>query len=137
MTRLGVALGANASTFAGLAGMGDLVLTCTGSLSRNRTVGLEIGKGATLDEVLAGRETVAEGVITTRSAYALAEKRNVRMPIVEAVYEVLFENRSPRSELEALMARDPRAERDEAREETRGDERDAERGNRRTTQENA
>jgi glycerol-3-phosphate dehydrogenase (NAD(P)+) len=112
MTRLGVALGAQPSTFAGLAGMGDLVLTCTGALSRNRSVGFEIGKGATLDEVLAGRDTVAEGVITTRSAFALAEKHKVSMPIVEATYGVLFENRSPRDAIVDLMTRGLRPERD-------------------------
>jgi glycerol-3-phosphate dehydrogenase (NAD(P)+) len=112
MTRLGLALGADAETFAGLAGLGDLVLTCTGSLSRNRSLGLEIGQGKTLDETLAGRQTVAEGVITTRSARALAEREGVEMPIVEAVYDVLFEGRSPRDAMTDLMARDPRAERD-------------------------
>ena len=78
MTRLGTALGAQPATFAGLAGMGDLVLTCTGSLSRNRAVGVAIGKGATLEEALAGKETVAEGVATTRSAFALARSRGRR-----------------------------------------------------------
>ena len=112
MTRLGVALGAKASTFAGLAGMGDLVLTCTGSLSRNRTLGVEIGKGATLDDVLATRETVAEGVITTRSARALAERHGVSMPIVEAVHGVLFDGRSSRETMSELMSRDLRAEQD-------------------------
>ena len=91
MTRLGVALGARAATFAGLAGMGDLVLTCTGSLSRNRAVGLAIGGGATLDEALAGKETVAEGVTTTRSALALAEREGVEMPIVSMVHRMLFD----------------------------------------------
>jgi glycerol-3-phosphate dehydrogenase (NAD(P)+) len=113
MTRLGCALGATASTFAGLAGMGDLVLTCTGSLSRNRAVGLAIGEGATLDQVLAGRETVAEGVITTRSAKALAERHAVSMPIVDAVYGVLFDGRSSRETMIELMNRDLRAEQDE------------------------
>jgi len=113
MTRLGIALGADAETFAGLAGLGDLVLTCTGSLSRNRALGLEIGQGKTLEETLSGRETVAEGVITTRSARALAEREGVEMPIVEAVYDVLFEGRAPRDAMTDLMSRDPRAERDE------------------------
>lgn len=113
MTRLGVALGASPATFAGLAGMGDLVLTCTGQLSRNRSLGLTIGQGATLDQALAGRETVAEGVITTRSAKALAERHGVSMPIVEAVYGVLFEGQSPRDSIAELMERDLRAEREE------------------------
>lgn len=113
MTRLGLALGADAETFAGLAGLGDLVLTCTGSLSRNRALGVEIGKGKTLDEALAGRDTVAEGVITTRSARALAQRVGVEMPIVDAAFNVLFEGRAPRDAMLDLMRRDPRAERDD------------------------
>lgn len=113
MTRLGVTLGAQASTFAGLAGMGDLVLTCTGQLSRNRALGVDIGKGMTLDEALAGRDTVAEGVITTRSAKALAERHGVSMPIIDAVYDVLFDNRAPQDAIIELMRRDLRPERDE------------------------
>lgn len=112
MTRLGVARGAKASTFAGLAGLGDLVLTCTGALSRNRSLGVEIGEGRTLDEALAGRETVAEGVITTRSARALAASLGISMPIVESVYSVLFEGVPPRDAIAALMARELRAEED-------------------------
>ena len=113
ITRLGVALGAEAETFAGLAGVGDLVLTCTGALSRNRALGLEIGRGLTLDEALMGRETVAEGVITTRSAKALSDQVGVTMPIVDAAFAVLFEGQSPRDAIVDLMNRDPRAERDE------------------------
>lgn len=105
MTRLGVKLGADASTFAGLAGMGDLVLTCTGSLSRNRSVGVEIGRGATLQEVLQGRETVAEGVTTTESAKALGEREGVDLPIINAVYRVLFERQPARWALVELMTR--------------------------------
>lgn len=112
MSRLGVSMGAHAQTFAGLAGMGDLVLTCTGSLSRNRQVGLEIGRGAILPEVLSGRETVAEGVITTESAKELADARGVEMPIVQAVHRVLFEHQPARQALEALMSRELRGERD-------------------------
>jgi len=106
MTRLGVALGAEPSTFAGLAGIGDLVLTCTGSLSRNRQVGLEIGRGAALADVLEGRETVAEGVATTESALALARREGVEMPIVQAVHRVLFERHPARWALVELMTRD-------------------------------
>jgi len=95
-----------------LAGIGDLVLTCTGALSRNRQVGLEIGKGATLSEVLAGRETVAEGVVTTESTKALAERQGVEMPIVMAVHRVLFERQPARWALVELMGRDLRGERD-------------------------
>ena len=112
MTRLGVALGAQESTFAGLAGIGDLVLTCTGALSRNRAVGLAIGQGATLDEALAGKETVAEGVATARSARELAHREQVEMPIVETVYRVLFERYDARRSVIALMSRGLRAERD-------------------------
>ena len=111
MTRLGAALGADPLTFAGLAGVGDLVLTCTGSLSRNRQVGLAIGEGATLAEVLAGRETVAEGVATTQSAQALAERMGVEMPIVSAVHRVLFERQPARWALVELMNRDLKEER--------------------------
>lgn len=110
MTRLGVKLGADPATFAGLAGIGDLVLTCTGSLSRNRSVGLEIGRGATLQEVLQGRETVAEGVVTTESAKSLAEREGVEMPIVNAVHRVLFEKQPARWALVELMTRDLKGE---------------------------
>ncbi|HVD61353.1 MAG TPA: NAD(P)H-dependent glycerol-3-phosphate dehydrogenase, partial [Gemmatimonadaceae bacterium] len=112
MTRLGTKLGADPMTLAGLAGLGDLVLTCTGSLSRNRSVGVEVGRGASLDEVLSGRETVAEGVVTTRSARALAQRENVEMPIVDAVYRVLFENHPPREAIAGLMSRELRSETD-------------------------
>ncbi len=112
MVRLGVKLGARPSTFAGLAGVGDLVLTCTGALSRNRSVGVEIGRGATLADVLSGRETVAEGVVTTESAMALAEREGVEMPIVSAVHRVLFEKQPARWALVELMTRDLRGEED-------------------------
>ena len=112
MTRLGTRLGAKPETFAGLAGIGDLVLTCTGSLSRNRALGAEIGRGLTLDEALAGKETVAEGVITTRSAFALAQREGVEMPIVEAVHRTLFEGYPARQSITSLMARELRPEQD-------------------------
>ena len=112
MTRLGTALGAKPATFAGLAGIGDLVLTCTGSLSRNRAVGIAVGKGSTLDEALSGKETVAEGVVTTRSALALAEREQVEMPIVSMVYRVLFEGLVAHRGVTELMARELRAEQD-------------------------
>lgn len=110
MTRLGAALGAEPSTFAGLAGLGDLVLTCTGSLSRNREVGIEVGKGRALASVLAERETIAEGVVAAKSARALAAKMGVAMPIVDAVNRVLFENQPPREAMGDLMNRELRAE---------------------------
>jgi glycerol-3-phosphate dehydrogenase (NAD(P)+) len=113
MTRLGVALGARASTFAGLAGIGDLVLTCTGALSRNRAVGVEVGKGKSLDEALAGKPTVAEGVITTKSALALAQREGVEMPIATMVYRILFDGHSAKRAVPELMARGLRAEQDE------------------------
>ena len=112
MTRLGVALGAQAATFAGLAGMGDLVLTCTGSLSRNRTLGTEIGQGRSLEEILASRETVAEGVTTAESALALARRAGVEMPIVAAVNRILFEGQAPARAIEELMSRGLRTEQD-------------------------
>jgi glycerol-3-phosphate dehydrogenase (NAD(P)+) len=110
ISRLGVALGASARTFAGLAGMGDLVLTCTGSLSRNRALGLDLARGASLDHVLAARETVAEGVVTTESAHALAAREAIEMPIVAAVYRILFERHHPRDAIAELMSRELRAE---------------------------
>ncbi|MEK7401972.1 MAG: NAD(P)H-dependent glycerol-3-phosphate dehydrogenase [Gemmatimonadota bacterium] len=112
MTRLGVALGARGSTFAGLAGIGDLVLTCTGALSRNRAVGVEIGQGKTLEQALAGKTTVAEGVFTSRSALALAEREGVEMPIVKMVNRILFEGLLARKAVPELMARGLRAEQD-------------------------
>ena len=112
MTRLGVSLGAKPATFAGLAGIGDLVLTCTGALSRNRAVGVEVGQGRPLDQVLAGKETVAEGVLNAQSAYALAERQGVEMPIVQAVYRTLFGGRPAREAIAELMLRELRAETD-------------------------
>lgn len=112
MTRLGVALGGKPSTFAGLAGLGDLVLTCTGGLSRNRAVGVAVGKGGSLESALAGLDTVAEGVITTRSARALAAREGVDMPIVDAVYRVLYEGEPAQDAMRALMSRELRSEAD-------------------------
>ena len=110
MTRLGVKMGASPLTFAGLAGMGDLVLTCTGALSRNRSLGVEIARGVSLDEALAHRHTVAEGVMTTHSARALAAREGIEMPIVSAVYRILFEQQPPRVAIGELMRRELRAE---------------------------
>ncbi|PLX83317.1 MAG: glycerol-3-phosphate dehydrogenase [Desulfuromonas sp.] len=105
MTRLGVAMGARPETFAGLAGMGDLVLTCTGDLSRNRTVGMELGRGRKLDDILAGMQMVAEGVKTTLSAYQLARKLGVEVPITEQMYSILYEDKDPRQAVSDLMLR--------------------------------
>lgn len=113
MTRLGVASGAEAATFAGLAGLGDLVLTCTGPISRNHAVGERIGGGATLAEALAGRDTVAEGVVNARNALALSRRVGVEMPIIEAVHRVLFEDIPPREAMAALMTRELRTELDQ------------------------
>jgi glycerol-3-phosphate dehydrogenase (NAD(P)+) len=110
MTRLGVSLGAEQGTFAGLAGLGDLVLTCTGSLSRNRAVGIELGKGRNLEDVLRDTETVAEGVVTAQSARELARRSGVEMPIVDTVNRVLFEGQPARSAIGALMTRELRSE---------------------------
>ncbi len=103
--RLGLCLGAGRRTFAGLAGMGDLVLTCTGHLSRNRRVGLELGVGRRLADVVAEMRTVAEGIPTTVSAYHLARREGVEMPIIEQVYAILYRRKDPRRALSDLMAR--------------------------------
>jgi len=108
--RLGEALGANSHTFSGLAGIGDLIVTCMSRHSRNRFVGEQIGKGKTLNEILANMKMVAEGVPTCRSAYALAKKNGVEMPIVNAVYETLFDGKNPREAIEILMTRELKAE---------------------------
>lgn len=111
MTRLAVACGGKRETLAGLAGVGDLVLTCTGALSRNRTVGVELGKGRKLDEILAGLGgKVAEGVRTTSAALGLAAKVGVEMPIAEQVQAVLEGRCSPLEGMEALMSRPGRDE---------------------------
>jgi glycerol-3-phosphate dehydrogenase (NAD(P)+) len=114
ITRLGVSRGGNPLTFSGLSGMGDLVLTCTGDLSRNRQVGLAIGRGRTLDEILSEMEMVAEGVATTLSARQLAAEMGVEMPITEQVYLALYEGKDARSAVSDLMGRALRDERDDA-----------------------
>src|SRR5690606_9643532 len=100
-----VRMGANPLTLTGLAGMGDLVLTCTGGLSRNRTVGVKLGQGMTLDEILAEMNMVAEGIKTSRSVYNLARKYDVEMPIAEQVYRVLHEGKSAAQAVTDLMSR--------------------------------
>ncbi len=110
ITRLGVVMGANPMTFAGLSGIGDLVLTCTGDLSRNRTLGLKIGKGMTLDEITKGMTMVAEGVKTSISAYELAKKMGVDMPIVDQVYETLYNGKDPLLAVKELMTRELKKE---------------------------
>ncbi|GAB7079082.1 NAD(P)H-dependent glycerol-3-phosphate dehydrogenase [Megalodesulfovibrio paquesii] len=105
MSRLGVAMGAQERTFMGLAGMGDLVLTCTGALSRNRTVGLELGQGKSLAEITASRNSVAEGVATAQSMFLLGQRHGVELPIAAAVHAVLYEDAPVRETLSRLMAR--------------------------------
>ena len=112
ITRLGLAMGAQAGTFAGLAGMGDLILTCTGDLSRNRRLGLALARGTPLDEHLAQSRAVAEGVNTCRSTVALAKRHGVEMPICHAVHRVLFEGQDPREAVVQLMTRELRFESD-------------------------
>ena len=112
MTRLGVALGAQAATFAGLSGMGDLVLTCTSRLSRNYTVGERIGRGEKIGEILAGMKQVAEGVNNCVIARDLAARLGVEAPITREISAVLHEGKDPRAAVASLLAREPRPERD-------------------------
>jgi glycerol-3-phosphate dehydrogenase (NAD(P)+) len=110
IVRLARTQGAQPATLAGLAGLGDLVLTCTGGLSRNRYVGQELGRGRKLEEILAGMREVAEGVRTTRAVKLLAGRVGVEMPITEQVYAVLYEGRGAAEAVAELMARPPRGE---------------------------
>ena len=111
MTRLVVACGGRAETMAGLAGLGDLVLTCTGGLSRNRSVGVELGRGKKLPEIIAGmRGMVAEGVFTTTAAVGLAHARGVEMPITEQMHAILHEGKSPKEAIQHLMTRTGKSE---------------------------
>jgi len=110
MMRLGEKMGAKAHTFAGLSGMGDLITTCMSLYSRNRWVGEQVGKGKSLKQVLKQMVVVAEGVKTTRSAFQLARRFQVEMPITEQVYRVLFEDKDPKQALLDLMSRDPKSE---------------------------
>lgn len=111
--RLGLAMGANPRTFTGTAGIGDLVLTCTGDLSRNHTVGYQIGKGKNLDELISEMRMVAEGVKTARSVYNLSNRLGVEMPISHAVYKILYEGLSPVDATRQLMTRDLKHELDD------------------------
>ena len=111
MTRLVVACGGRSETMAGLAGLGDLVLTCTGGLSRNRSVGVELGRGKKLPEIIAGMHgMVAEGVFTTSAAVGLAHARNVEMPITEQMHAILHDGKSPREAIQVLMSRTGKSE---------------------------
>lgn len=111
MRRLGIALGAEEHTFSGLAGLGDLVVTCSSRHSRNRFVGEQIGLGRKLPDILGEMKTIAEGVATTESARSLARMHKIEMPIVEETYKILFEHKNPREATNDLMMRDPKAER--------------------------
>lgn len=110
ITRLGMRLGAHESTFIGLSGIGDLIVTCNSKLSRNRFVGEEVGKGKKLKQVLAEMKMVAEGVATTESTHELAKKIDVELPIIEQVYKVLFLGKNPHQATEILMTRDLKEE---------------------------
>jgi glycerol-3-phosphate dehydrogenase (NAD(P)+) len=110
MARLGVRMGANPMTFAGLAGLGDLVLTCTGDLSRNRQVGLRIGRGEKLSEIVAEQKSVAEGVKNAATVFKLAQKMEVSMPIIEQIYLMLYAEKSPKLAVHDLMTRRLRSE---------------------------
>lgn len=110
LTRLGVALGGRAETFMGLTGAGDLILTCTDDQSRNRRVGIALGRGHKLAEILGELGQEAEGVATARELYQLAQRLNIEMPITEQVYRVVHENCSPQEAVEALLSRDSRPE---------------------------
>ncbi len=111
MRRLGIALGAEEHTFSGLAGLGDLVVTCGSKHSRNRYVGEQIGLGRKLPDILSTMKMIAEGVSTTESARSLAQLHKIAMPIVEETYKILFEHKDPREATNDLMTRDPKAER--------------------------
>ncbi len=108
--RLGKKMGANEMTFLGLSGMGDLVLTCTGDLSRNRQVGIQLGQGKKLTDILSHMKMVAEGVNTAKAAWALAQKHKVDMPITEQIYRVIFEDKDPRAAVNDLMTRESKSE---------------------------
>jgi glycerol-3-phosphate dehydrogenase (NAD(P)+) len=111
ISRLGLAMGARPETFAGLSGMGDLIVTCMSRHSRNRYVGEQIGKGKRLKEVLKSMEMVAEGVDTTKSAMQLSEKNNIETPITNEVYKILYEDKDPVKATTDLMTRDMKTER--------------------------
>ncbi len=110
IARLGVVMGGDLQTFSGLAGMGDLVLTCTGGLSRNRSLGARLGRGEKLDDIMRGTKTVAEGVKTAKAARDLAQKYDIAMPIVEEVYQLLYEGKDPKRAVKDLMNRELKGE---------------------------
>jgi len=110
ISRLALKMGANALTLSGLSGLGDLILTCTGELSRNRSVGIKLGKGMELTNILRDMKMVAEGIKTTKAAYDLSKKMEVAMPITEQVYYILYQNKNPKEAVTELMTRDLKVE---------------------------
>jgi glycerol-3-phosphate dehydrogenase (NAD(P)+) len=110
ISRLALKMGANPSTLSGLTGMGDLILTCTGELSRNRAVGIKLGEGIELAHILKDMRMVAEGIETTRSSFDLSKKMKVEMPITEQVYYILYQNKNPKDAVVELMRRDLKME---------------------------
>jgi len=110
ITRLGVSMGAKPLTFAGLAGIGDLILTCTSDLSRNRMVGLNIAKGIPIEEIVSGMKMIAEGIKTSLSTYNLAKKMGIEMPISTEVYNIIYKGKDPRDAVKDLMTRELKVE---------------------------
>jgi glycerol-3-phosphate dehydrogenase (NAD(P)+) len=110
ITRLGVAMGAEPLTFSGLAGLGDLVLTCTGDLSRNRMVGFKIAEGMPVEEIVSSMRMIAEGIKTSKAAYMLAQRVGVEMPITAEVYRIIYEGKDPREAVRDLMTRQLKGE---------------------------
>ncbi len=110
ITRLGVSMGAKPLTFAGLAGIGDLILTCTSDLSRNRTAGLKIAKGVSVEDIISGMKMIAEGIKTSLSTYNLAKKMGIEMPISTEVYNIIYRGKNPRQAVKDLMTRELKVE---------------------------
>ncbi|MCK5255036.1 MAG: NAD(P)H-dependent glycerol-3-phosphate dehydrogenase, partial [Deltaproteobacteria bacterium] len=110
ISRLALKMGANPSTLSGLTGLGDLILTCTGELSRNRSVGIKLGKGMALNHILKNMRMVAEGIKTTKSAYDLSKKKGIPMPITEQVYFILYQDKNPKEAVTELMDRELKVE---------------------------
>jgi glycerol-3-phosphate dehydrogenase (NAD(P)+) len=110
ITRLGVSIGAQPLTFSGLAGLGDLIVTCTGDLSRNRMVGLKIAEGIAIDQIISSMKMVAEGIKTSQAAYTLAQKIGVEMPITTEVYRIIYKGKDPRRAVKDLMTRQLKGE---------------------------
>jgi glycerol-3-phosphate dehydrogenase (NAD(P)+) len=110
LVRLGIAMGGNADSFYGLSGVGDLIVTCYSQRSRNHALGERLGRGESLDDIVASTKSVAEGIPTTRSAWELAQRLNVRTPIIDQVYAVLYEQQKPTTAVEELLRREQKPE---------------------------